>query len=82
MKSEAELHELHTRLVKAIRFAVDNGMPGRQLADLVKVKVQIEWALGMNTRAAEVWQVAVFNALVNLEGLQATYARSREAAAN
>lgn len=82
MKTEAELRELHTRLVSVLSYAKSVGIPIRELRDLIGIKVQLEWALGTNTVSAREWQAATFKAIQNLEGLKKTHERSREAASN
>ncbi len=46
------------------------------------MKVALEWVLGDQTKVAEAWSAAIMKALVNLEGLRATYERTREAGQN
>lgn len=82
MKTEAELRELHTRLVSVLSYAKSVGVPIRELRELIALKVQLEWALGMSTASARDWQAATFRAITNLEGLKRTHERSREAAIN
>lgn len=82
MKTEAELRELHARIVSVLTFAANTGVPRRMLSDLIHVKVQLEWILGMGTKSADAWQVVLYRGLHNLEGLKRTDERSREAAAN
>lgn len=82
MKTEAELRELHQRLVSVLSYARSVGTPIRELRELIGIKVQLEYVLGMNTASARDWQAATFKAIQNLEGLKRTHDRSREAAAN
>lgn len=82
MKTEAELRELHGRLVKVLTFAAQSGIRASQLKDLIHVKVSLEWVLGIPTKSADAWQVVLFKGLQNLEGLKRTHDRSREAATN
>ena len=82
MKTEAELRELHGRLVKALSFAKSIRVPMRDLTDLLHIKITIEWILGDQTASAQGWQASLFKALINLEGLRKTHERSVEAGRN
>jgi hypothetical protein len=82
VKTEAELRELHGRLVKVLTYAKSVGIPLRELRELILLKVQLEYVLNTNTASARDWQAATFKAIQNLEGLKQTHERSREAAAN
>lgn len=82
MKSETELLALHGRLVKMIAFATSMRLRSNELRELVAVKVQLEWILGLGSRSPEAWAAELFRALNNLEGLKQTYERSRKAVEN
>lgn len=82
MKTEAELRELHTRLVSVLSYAKSVGVPIRELRELILLKVQLEYVLDMNTASARDWQAATFRGIQNLEGLKRTHERSRQAASN
>lgn len=82
MKSEAELRELHARLVRALAYAKSLRLSMHQVKELIGLKVQIEWILGDKSAAASTWEAAVFKALNNLEGLKRTHERSVAAGNN
>lgn len=82
MKSEAELRELHQRLVRVLNYARGQGIRAAALREMIQIKVSLEYILDMETPSRQAWQAATFKAIQNLEGLQQTYERSRRAANN
>ncbi len=82
MMEEDELRDLHVRLLAVLTYAKSIHVPRRDLDDLLRLKIMIEWILQMNTASGRDWAAVVFKAIVNLEHLQRTAERSREARDN
>jgi hypothetical protein len=82
MKTEAELRDLHRRLVAVLSYAKACGIDLRELRELIGIKISLEYFLGMHTASANIWQAATFKAIQNLEGLKLTAERSRQAKDN
>lgn len=82
MKSEAELRELHARLVNVLGYSKTVGIKLEAVRELVWLKVTLEYLLNADTASARNWQAAVFKGIQNLEGLQKTAERSRQAGLN
>jgi hypothetical protein len=79
MKTEAELRELHTRLVAVLVWAnkPGTGLTRKALRELANFRVQLDWLLESDTKASTEWAARIFRQLNNLEGLRRTYEVSR-----
>lgn len=82
MKSEAELRELHRRLVNVLGYTKSVGIKIGPVRELVWLRIALEYSLDMDTVSAREWQASIFKGIQNLEGLQKAAERSRQAGLN
>ncbi len=82
MMAEADLRELHRRVLNVLSYAKAVGVSFRPLEDLIRLKVTLEFILELPTAAGRDWSAATFKAIVNLEHLQRSAEKSRQAREN
>lgn len=78
--SEAEVRELHRRIVTVMVWGARNGITRAQFRELARLRMFLDWLLAIQNKTARDWSTKVLAQLDNVEGLQRAYYESQRRA--